>query len=136
MLQMEHDNELNKGQKQQLLNKLQEQAVELAQLGVETLIYQSNQMRMNRAKQRIEHLIRFADVISESITMSEICWVLTQLDLERMKNRNNYDSKMEIYRIDLLRCNRRIVSVFLRSMCDHAWFRWYKTYFTGNFEYD
>lgn len=120
MLQMEHDNELNKGQKQQLLNKLQEQAVELAQLGVETLIYQSNQMRMNRAKQRIEHLIRFADVISESITMSEICWVLTQLDLERMKNRNNYDSKMEIYRIDLLRCNRRIVSVFLRSMCDHA----------------
>lgn len=107
---MEHDNELNMGQKQQLLNKLQEQSVELAQLDVETLIYQSNQMRMSRAKQRVEHLIRFADVISESITMSEICWVLTQLDLERMKNRNNYDSKMEMYRMDLLRCNRRIVS--------------------------
>lgn len=110
MLQMERDNELNESQKQHLIHKLQEQAAELAQLDVEALVYESNQKRMGRAKQRMDYLTRFADVISETVILSEIFWVLMQLDMERMKNRNNYDSKLDAYRMESHGCNRRIVS--------------------------
>lgn len=109
MLQMERDNEMNETQKQHLVHKLQEQAAELAQLDVEALVFDSNQKRMSRAKQRMEYLTRFADTISETMTLSELLWVLMQLDMERMKNRNNYDSKLDAYRMDSLGCNRRIV---------------------------
>lgn len=112
MLQMERDNELNESQKQHLVHKLQEQAAELAQLDVEALVYESNQQRMSRAKQRMEYLTRFADIISETMTLSELFWVLMQLDMERMKNRNKYDSKLDAYRMETLGCNRRIVSHF------------------------
>lgn len=115
MVQMERDVELNEVQKQHLEHKLQEQAVEIAQLDVEALIYESNQKRMRRAKQRMEYLTRFAEVISETMTVSEIFWSLMQLDMERMKNRTNYDSKLDAYRMDSLGCNRRIVSLFSNS---------------------
>ncbi|XP_031636892.1 augmin complex subunit dgt3 [Contarinia nasturtii] len=108
MLQMERDNELNESQKQHLIHKLQEQAAELAQLDVEALVYESNQKRMGRAKQRMDFLTRFADIISETVILSELFWVLMQLDMERMKNRNNYDSKLDAYRMESHGCNRRI----------------------------
>lgn len=113
MLQMERDNELNETQKQHLVHKLQEQAAELAQLDVEALVFESNQKRMGRAKQRMEYITRFADAISETMTLSELFWVLMQLDMERMKNRNNYDSKLDVYRMESLTSNRRIVRQFL-----------------------
>lgn len=107
---MEHDNELNEGQKQHLLHKLKEQALEMSQLDVDALVYESNQKRMKRAKQRLDYLSRFACLISEIMFLSEIFWVLVQLDMERMKCRNTYDTKLDTYRMDLLTCNRRIVS--------------------------
>lgn len=113
MLQMERDNELNETQKQHLVHKLQEQAAELAQLDVEALVFESNQKRMGRAKQRMEYITCFADAISETMTLSELFWVLMQLDMERMKNRNNYDSKLDVYRMESLTSNRRIVGQFL-----------------------
>lgn len=79
MMQMERDNELNVAQKQHLIHKLQEQAAELAQLDVESLVNESNQKRMSRAKQRIEYLSRFADIISETMTLSEMFWVLMHI---------------------------------------------------------
>lgn len=109
MLQMERDSELNETQKQHLVYKLQDQAAELALLDVETLVYDSNQKRMSRAKQRLEYLTRFADAVSETMTLSELLWVLMQLDMERMKNRNNYDTKLDAYRVESLGCNRRNV---------------------------
>lgn len=109
-MQMECDYELNEVQKQHLIHKLQEQAAEIAQLDVKALVYESNQKRMGRAKQRMEYLTRFADVISETMALAEIFWSLMQLDMERMKNRNNYDSKLDAYRIEALGCSRRIVS--------------------------
>lgn len=112
MQQMERDIELNEGQKLHLVHKLQEQAVELAQLDVELLVYESNQKRMGRAKQRVEYLRRFADIVTEAMALAEIFWVLMQLDLQRMKNRNNYDSKLDTYRMESLSSNRRIVSSF------------------------
>lgn len=110
MQQMERDIELNEAQKLHLLHKLQEQAVELAQLDVESLINESNQKRTGRAKKRVEYLRRFADIVTETMALSEIFWVLMQLDLQRMKNRNNYDSKLDAYRMESLGSNRRIVS--------------------------
>lgn len=111
MSEMEREIELNESQKQHLVHKLQEQAAELAQLDVEALVFESNQKRMGRAKQRLEYLARFADVVSESMALAELFWVLMQLDMERMKNRNNYDSKLDAYRLESLSCNRRIVSL-------------------------
>ncbi|XP_055309300.1 augmin complex subunit dgt3 [Sitodiplosis mosellana] len=108
MSEMERDIELNESQKQHLVHKLQEQAAELAQLDVEALVFDSNQKRMGRAKQRMEFITRFADIISETMALSELFWVLMQLDMERMKNRNNYDSKLDAYRLESLSCNRRI----------------------------
>lgn len=115
MLQMERDIELNEGQKLHLVHKLQEQATELAQLDVESLVYESNQKRMSRAKQRVEYLRRFADIVTETMALAEIFWVLMQLDLQRMKNRNNYDPKLDAYRMKSLGSNRRIVSSFFSS---------------------
>lgn len=112
MLQMEHDNELNEGQKQHLLHTLKEQALELSRLDVDVLVYESNKKRMSRAKQRMEYMTRFATLTSDAMFLSEIFWVLIQLDMERMKSRNIYDSKLDTYRMDLLTCHRRIVSVF------------------------
>lgn len=108
---MEHDNELNEGQKNHLLNKLHEQALEMSQLDVDALVYESNQKRIARAKQRMVYLTRFSNLISEAMLLSEIFWVLIQLDMERIKNRNIFDSKLDSYRMDLLGCNRRIVSI-------------------------
>lgn len=111
VMQMQRDSELNEVQKQHLVHKLQDQAAEIAQLDVEEIIYDSNKKRMDRAKQRMDYFTRFADIISETMTLSEIFWSLMQLDMERMKNRNKYDSRLEAYRIDSLACNRRIVSI-------------------------
>lgn len=126
---MERDNELNDSQKLNLVYKLQEQAAELAQLDVESLVYESNQKRIGRAKQRMEYLRRFADIASETMTLSEVFWVLMQLDLERMKNRNDYDSKLDAYRMESLACNRRIVS---DSIISTIYFLWLKTSFHSN----
>lgn len=116
-MQMQRDSELNEVQKQHLVHKLQDQAAEIAQLDVEAIIYDSNKKRMDRAKQRMDYFTRFADIISETMTLSEIFWSLMQLDMERMKNRNKYDSRLEGYRIDSLACNRRIVSIVFYRAC-------------------
>lgn len=107
---MEHNSELNEGQKQHLMHKLQEQAIELSQLDVEALIFESNQKRMKRANQRIEYMTQISNLVSEVMTLSELFWTLMQLDLERMKNRNAFDTKLDAYRMESLGCNRRIVS--------------------------
>lgn len=107
---MQHSSELNENQKQHLMHKLQDQAIELAQLDVEALIFESNQKRMKRATQRIDYMTQISSLVSEVMTLSELFWVLIQLDLERMKNRNTFDSKLDTYRMESLGCNRRIVS--------------------------
>lgn len=137
---MEHNNELNEGQKQHLMHKLQEQAIELSQLDVEALIFESNQKRMKRAKQRIEYMTQISNLVSEVMTISEIFWALIQLDLERMKNRNAFDSKLDAYRMESLGCNRRIVSMliesFLQSQSNRFYLQLYLGVFTGNSEFD
>lgn len=132
---MEHNRELNEGQKQHLMHKLQEQAIELSQLDIETLIFESNQKRMKRAKQRIDYMTQISNLVSEVKTLSELFWALMQLDLERMKNRNTFDSKLDTYRMESLGCSRRIVScktnestkihsnqILLKILCVHRKF--------------
>lgn len=106
---MQRNIEMNEEQKQHLLYNLQEQAVELSQLDADALVYESNKKRMKRAKHRLEYLLRYANHISETMLLSEIFWVLLQFDMERMKSRSTYDSKLDTYRMDSM-CNRRIVS--------------------------
>lgn len=108
IVQMEHNTELNEGQKQHLMHKLQEQALELSQLDVESLIFESNQKRMKRAKERIGYMAQISGLVSEAMTLSELFWALIQLDLERTKNRNTFDSKLDAYRVESLGCNRRM----------------------------
>lgn len=116
--QMENNHELNEGQKQHLMHKLQEQAIELSQLDIEALIFESNQKRMKRAKQRIDYMTQISNLVSEVMTLSELFWTLIQLDLERMKNRNTFDSKLDTYRMESLGCSRRIVSKLMTQFSD------------------
>lgn len=120
MQQMERDIELNEAQKQHLMHKLQELVIQTSQLDVEAMVYESNQKRMGRAKQRMMYINRFASVISETMTISEKLWILMQLDMERMKNRSKFDSKLDAYRLELLACNRRIVSAMSALFSDFS----------------
>lgn len=108
LLQMQRKIEMNEEQKQHLLYNIQEQAIEMSQLDTDALVYESNKKRMQRAKHRMDYLMRYANHISGTMLISEILWVLLQFDMERMKSRSAYDNKLNTYRIDSL-CNRRIV---------------------------
>lgn len=94
--------------KNDVMMKLQEQAIELARLDVESVIFDNNKKRSSRAEQRKQHIIRFVDAVGETMIIAEIIWILMQFDMERMKKRNDFDPKLDKYRIDAIICDRRL----------------------------
>lgn len=108
--EMERKVEINNATKEHLLIRLKEQSNELVRLRIEAQIFQSNNGRVGRAKQRIEHLKNFTNIVSEAVMIAEIIWILMQFDMERMKRRNDFDPKLDKYRIEALTCSRRMVN--------------------------
>lgn len=95
-------------EKNELLIKLQEQSVEFARMDIEAVIFDFNKKRMARAGKRKEHVGRFVDAVSDAMLVAEIIWILMKFDIERMKKRNDFDTKLDKYRIDSLICDRRL----------------------------
>lgn len=95
-------------EKNDLMMQLQEQAIELARLDVETVIFDNNKKRLIRAEERKQNIKRFVDTVSDAMIIAEIIWILMQFDIERMKKRNDFDPKLDKYRIDTLICDRRL----------------------------
>lgn len=92
----------------ELIIKLQEQSVKFACMDIETVIFEFNKKRMARADQRKRHVGRFVNAVSDALLIAEIIWILMKFDIERMKNRNDFDTKLDKYRIDSLICDRRL----------------------------
>lgn len=95
-------------EKNELMIKLQEQSVEFARMDIETVIFDFNKKRMDRAGQRKQHVGRFVGAVSDAMLIAEIIWILMKFDMERMKKRNDFDTKLDKYRIDSLICDRRL----------------------------
>lgn len=95
-------------EKNELMIKLQEQSIEFARMDIETVIFDFNKKRMARAGQRKQHVGHFVNAVSDAMLIAEIIWILMQIDIERMKKRNDFDTKLDKYRIDSLICDRRL----------------------------
>lgn len=115
MVEMDRKYQADLLTKNQLWLKLQEQSTALAKLDIESLIFESNEQRIGRAKARIEHLNQFKTIVSDTMMISECIWILMQFDLDRMKKRNDFDSELDRYRMESIGCNKRIVSTWKHS---------------------
>lgn len=93
------------------MNKLQSQLQQIVEQQTELVIYENNKEKIERAKKRFEQMKQFMSVISDTLMNAEIVWILMQLDLERVKKRNNFDHKIDEYRYESQICIRRVVSV-------------------------
>lgn len=90
--------------------KLQYQLNQLVEQQGEMVIYENNKEKYERAQKRLEHLKRFVEIVSDGMMNAECIWILMQLDLERVKKRDDFDVVLEEYRAEVQMCNRRIVS--------------------------
>lgn len=119
-----------------LTNKLQIQLNQIVQQQGELVIYENNKEKYERAQKRLEHLKKFVEIVSDGMMNAECVWILMQLDIDRMKKRNDFDTKSDENRLEAQLCNRRIVSsersICFRSNSDSF------SYFvcTGNYEHD
>lgn len=95
-----------------LSNELQNKLMKLSKQQAELGIYENNKEKLERAKKRKDHLIKFNDLISISLLNAELVWALMQLDIHRVKRRNDFDYKLNDYRSEAQICNRRIVSTY------------------------
>lgn len=84
------------------MEKMADQQAELA-------IYNSNKDKIERAQQRYEHLKKFAKVVGDGLMNAEIIWVLMNIDMDRVKNRNHFDNLIDQYKYAMQMCNRRMV---------------------------
>lgn len=98
-----------------LSNKLGTQLNQIAMQQGEMVIYENNKEKFDRAKKRLAHLKKFVDIVADGMMNAECIWILMQLDLERAKKRNNFDTKWEENRLEMQICNRRNVSPMVPS---------------------
>lgn len=92
-----------------LSNELQVKLMKIAKQQAELVIYESNKEKFERATKRKDHLIKFRELISAGLLNAELMWALMQLDFQRVKKRNNFDFKLNEYRVETQSCNRRMV---------------------------
>lgn len=114
-------------------NQLQTQLNRIVEQQGEMVIYENNKEKYERAQKRLAHLKKFVEIVSDGMMNAECVWILMQLDIERVKKRNDFDSKLDENRMEVQNCNRRNVS----SMKIGSWnimtlFRFH----TGNYEHD
>lgn len=92
------------------MNKLEEQLTQIADQHGEMVIYEGNKYKMERAKKRYELLKDFVGIISDGVMNAELVWVLMELDMGRIKNRNYFDDLMEQYKTEIQACKKRTVN--------------------------
>lgn len=93
-----------------LSNELQLKLMKITKQETEMVIYENNKEKLERAKKRKENVQQFHDIISGSLLNAELVWALMQLDIHRVKRRNDFDYKLNEYRTETQLCNLRMVS--------------------------
>ncbi|XP_314793.5 augmin complex subunit dgt3 [Anopheles gambiae] len=79
------------------------------ELKIESVLYENNRVKLNRAVSRLEYIQRLDASISRELMNAELLWVLMQLDLEKIRDRfdnadeMNGESKRCFRRIDTMR---------------------------------
>lgn len=118
---------------ERLTNQLQSQLNRIVEQQGEMVIYENNKEKYERAQKRLAHLKKFVEIVADGMMNAECVWILMQLDIERVKKRNDFDTKLDENRMEVQNCNRRNVSsmeivpwTILTLFCIH----------TGNYEYD
>lgn len=95
---------------ERLTNKLQSQLNQIVEQQGEMVIYENNKEKYERAQKRLAHLKKFVEIVSDGMMNAECIWILMQLDIERVKKRNDFDTKLDENRLEVQICNRRNVS--------------------------
>lgn len=95
---------------ERLTNKLQSLLNQIVEQHGEMVIYENNKEKHERAQKRLAHLKKFVEIVSDGMMNAECIWILMQLDIERVKKRNDFDSKLDENRSEMQLCNRRNVS--------------------------
>ncbi|XP_050079012.1 augmin complex subunit dgt3 [Anopheles maculipalpis] len=79
------------------------------ELKIESVLYENNRAKLDRAVSRLEYIQRLDESISRELMNAELLWILMQLDLEKIRDRfdnadeMNGDSKRCFKRIDAMR---------------------------------
>uniref|UniRef100_A0A182YMA3 HAUS-augmin3 domain-containing protein n=1 Tax=Anopheles stephensi TaxID=30069 RepID=A0A182YMA3_ANOST len=79
------------------------------ELKIESVLYENNRAKLDRAVSRLEYIQRLDESISRELMNAELLWILMQLDLEKIRDRfdnadeMNGDSKRCFKRIDTMR---------------------------------
>lgn len=95
---------------ERLTNQLQTQLNRIVEQQGEMVIYENNKEKYERAQKRLAHLKKFVEIVSDGMMNAECVWILMQLDIDRVKKRNDFDSKLDENRMEVQNCNRRNVS--------------------------
>lgn len=90
------------------LTTIQQYLRQLAEQETELIIYRHNCEKLERAHKRLDHLQTSSEIVSNSLLKADILWLLMQLDILKIKQRNNCD-KLRQYRNDKQQCLKRMV---------------------------
>ncbi|KFB35743.1 AGAP008694-PA-like protein [Anopheles sinensis] len=75
------------------------------ELKIESVLYENNRAKLDRAVSRLEYIQRMAENISKELMNAELLWILMQLDLEKIRDR--FDNADEVNG-ESMRCFKRI----------------------------
>lgn len=112
---MERDIAAIDTEKERLVIRLRMQCIDLVRLHIEEQISKFCTDRVDRGRQRLEHLTEIASAVGDAIMIAEILWILLQFDMERAKARNDFHPILETYRSEMMATDRRLVSKLLIS---------------------
>lgn len=107
---MEREAKINDTEKERLSFHLKMQCTDLVRLHIEEQISQFGNDRIERGRQRLDHITQIASVVSDVILITEIIWILLQFDMERAKTRNDFAPILELYRNEAAASDFRMVS--------------------------
>uniref|UniRef100_A0AAG5DSV7 HAUS augmin-like complex subunit 3 N-terminal domain-containing protein n=1 Tax=Anopheles atroparvus TaxID=41427 RepID=A0AAG5DSV7_ANOAO len=107
--------ELRNGNDQDLLrmdllkHELETLIKRVNEMKIESVLYENNRAKLDRAVNRLEYIQRLAESISKELMNAELLWILMQLDLEKIRDRfdnadeMNGESKRCFKRIDAMK---------------------------------
>ncbi|XP_049279592.1 augmin complex subunit dgt3 [Anopheles funestus] len=82
---------------------------QMNELKIESVLYENNRVKLDRAVSRLEYIQRLDGSISRELMNAELLWILMQLDLEKIRDRfdnadeMNGESKRCFKRIDAMK---------------------------------
>ncbi|XP_050088677.1 augmin complex subunit dgt3 [Anopheles aquasalis] len=109
-----HSLELKKSNEQDLLRvdllktDLEMLIRQMNELRIESVLYETNRSKLDRAISRLEYIQRLDESISKELMNAELLWILMKLDLEKIRNCFNNADEMNA---ESKKCFKRIDSM-------------------------